>query len=198
MHFRKKVARFRNSFGQIKIFNSLYANFPSTTATSLSTFGTGVLPGVHGMLGYTVKVPRSANRLLNALKWDERVDPFTWQSLSTLFERGREFGLNVSHIAAKRYEETGFTRAALRGASYRGANVIDEMVTEARAALALEGSFAYLYINDVDDASHREGLGSPRFYAAMSRVSELITKLLENLPRGTRLWITTDHGMSLS
>ena len=184
-------------FSQLETHQQLSATFPSTTSSSLTSFGTGSHVGSHGMVGYTMRVPHSGTpeRLLNALKWDERVDPFTWQSLSTLFERGREFGLNVSHIAAKRYEETGFTRAALRGANYRGVNVIDEMVTEARAALALEGSFAYLYINDVDDASHREGLGSQRFHAAMSRVSELITKLLENLPRGTRLWITTDHGM---
>lgn len=103
--------------------------------------------------------------------------------------------MHVSHVAAKRYEETGFTRAALRGADYRGVNVIDDMVKEAQSALSREGSFAYLYINDVDDASHREGLGSPKFHAAMARTSELITKLLENLPRGTRLWVTTDHGM---
>jgi len=46
-------------FSQVKNLSNLYANFPSTTATSLSTLGTGVLPGIHGMLGYTVKVPRS-------------------------------------------------------------------------------------------------------------------------------------------
>jgi predicted AlkP superfamily pyrophosphatase or phosphodiesterase len=49
-------------FSQLKQVKNLSANFPSTTATSLSTLGTGVLPGVHGMLGYTVRVPRSDNR----------------------------------------------------------------------------------------------------------------------------------------
>ena len=62
---------------QLKLRMELSANFPSTTATSLATLGTGELPGVHGMLGYTVRVPRSGEpgRLLNALRWDERVDP---------------------------------------------------------------------------------------------------------------------------
>jgi hypothetical protein len=144
-----------------------------------------------------MRVPHSGTpeRLLNALKWDERVDPYIWQSEETLFERGKKEGINVSHIAAKRYEETGFTRAALRGATYRGTNLVDEMVSETTLALTRERSFAYVYINDVDDASHREGLGSPRFHAAMAKAAELITKLLENLPRGSRIWITADHGM---
>ena len=109
-------------FSQLKTQSKLVANFPSTTATSLSTLGTGVLPGVHGMLGYTVRVPRSDNRLLNALKWDERVDPVMWQKVPTLFERAVAAGVAVTHVAAKRYQATGFTQAALRGANYVGAN----------------------------------------------------------------------------
>jgi predicted AlkP superfamily pyrophosphatase or phosphodiesterase len=197
MNALRLVSKTLPVFSQLKVQQQLSATFPSTTSSSLTSFGTGNHVGVHGMVGYTMRVPHSGNpeRLLNALKWDERVDPNIWQSDLTLFERGRAWGLNVSHIAAKRYEETGFTRAALRGADYRGVNVIDDMVSEARTSLSREGSFAYVYINDVDDASHRDGLGSPKFHEAMGRTSELITKLLENLPRGTRLWVTTDHGM---
>ena len=184
-------------FNQLESFTSLQATFPSTTSTSLTSLGTGNAVGRHGMVGYTMRVPHSGTpeRLLNALKWDERVDPYIWQSEETLFERGKKEGINVSHIAAKRYEETGFTRAALRGATYRGTNLVDEMVSETTLALTRERSFAYVYINDVDDASHREGLGSPRFHAAMAKAAELITKLLENLPHGSRIWITADHGM---
>jgi predicted AlkP superfamily pyrophosphatase or phosphodiesterase len=91
-------------FEELKNVRTIYTNFPSTTATSLSTLGTGVLPGVHGMLGYTVRVPRSDNRLLNALKWDERVDPVMWQKVPTLFERAAASGVCVTHVAAKRYE----------------------------------------------------------------------------------------------
>lgn len=184
-------------FSQIDNQEILSATFPSTTSTSLTSFGTGVPSGVHGMVGYTMRVPHSGDpeRLLNALKWDERVDPYIWQSEKTLFERAKAQGISVSHIAAKRYQETGFTKAALRGADYRGANLIDELVTNAVAALSKNNSFAYVYINDVDDASHREGFGSDKFFAAMSKAAELITKLIENLPTGTRLWITADHGM---
>ena len=101
-------------FRQLKLHTQLSATFPSTTSSSLTSLGTGVHVGSHGMVGYTMRVPHSGSpeRLLNALKWDERVDPHYWQSSPTLFERGRQSGLNVTHIAAKRYEETGFTRTA--------------------------------------------------------------------------------------
>ena len=182
-------------FEELKQVKKLYTNFPSTTATSLSTLGTGVLPGVHGMLGYTVRVPRSDNRLLNALKWDERVDPVMWQKVPTLFERAVLAGVSVTHVAAKRYEGSGFTQAALRGAKYVGANGIDEMVTAVSTALVAQPSFVYTYLNTLDSAGHSDGVGSDKWLTALAQVSEFITKVKESVPAGTRVWITSDHGM---
>jgi len=184
-------------FSQLRGFDQLQATFPSTTSASLTSLGTGCAVGVHGMVGYTMRIPNSGSpdRLLNALKWDERVDPYIWQSEATLFERAKKEGIKVSHIAAKRYQETGFTRAALRGADYYGVNQVDEMVDQAKSALSTYKSFAYLYIDDVDSASHRDGMGSEKFHFAMSKSAELVLKLVENLPKGTRLWVTSDHGM---
>jgi predicted AlkP superfamily pyrophosphatase or phosphodiesterase len=182
-------------FEELKNVRTIYTNFPSTTATSLSTLGTGVLPGVHGMLGYTVRVPRSDNRLLNALKWDERVDPVMWQKVPTLFERAVQAGVSVSHIAAKRYEGSGFTQAALRGAKYFGANGIDEMATAIAAALKPQPSFVYTYLNTLDAAGHNDGVGSDKWLTALQQVAEFITKVISTVPTGTRVWITSDHGM---
>ena len=182
-------------FDELKQVKKLYTNFPSTTATSLSTLGTGVLPGVHGMLGYTVRVPRSDNRLLNALKWDERVDPVMWQKVPTLFERAVLAGVSVTHVAAKRYEGSGFTQAALRGAKYVGANGVDEMATAVSAALKPQPSFVYTYLNTLDSAGHSDGVGSDKWLTALQQVSEFITKVKQLAPVGTRIWVTSDHGM---
>ena len=184
-------------FKEIGELPNLNSHFPSTTATNLSSLGTGVLPGVHGMLGYTVRVPRSGEpgRLLNSLKWDERVDPVIWQKVPTLFERAKAEGIIVSHIAAKRYEGSGFTQAALRGADYIGANQIEDIVKSAVIAMQPERSFSYLYINHLDHAGHEDGVGSDNWLAALGIVAELISSLRERLPKGTRLWVTADHGM---
>ena len=70
----------------------------------MATLTTGAMPGAHGMLGYTVRVPRSGGRVLNTLKWDERVDPQVWQPIPTLFEQAMAAGITTTHVAAKRYE----------------------------------------------------------------------------------------------
>jgi hypothetical protein len=194
------INRYSDSFPILRKFishNPLSTYFPSTTAVSLSSIGTGVLPGVHGMLGYTVRVPRSGEpgRLLNSLKWDERVDPHIWQSTPTLFERAVRQGISVTHVAAKRYEGTGFTQAALRGATYLGANQIDDIVKGAVQSLQSSPSYAYVYINHLDAAGHDEGVGSEKWLVACQSIEQLLSGLLNSLPQGVRIWVTSDHGM---
>jgi hypothetical protein len=180
-----------------RMFNhgTIQTAFPSTTATSLATLTTGELPGVHGMLGYTVQVPRSGGRLLNALKWDERVDPENWQPVETLFQRATNTGITVTHVAAKRYENSGFTRAVFRGAQYKGANVVADLVSETKQALQKTPSFVYLYVNDLDNAGHSDGVGSDKWIAALSAIDQMVSSLMKEVPKGTRLWVTSDHGM---
>jgi predicted AlkP superfamily pyrophosphatase or phosphodiesterase len=184
-------------FKELKSLPNLNSHFPSTTATNLSSLGTGVLPGVHGMLGYTVRVPRSGEpgRLLNSLKWDDRVDPLMWQKVPTLFERAAAADISVWHVAAKRYEGSGFTNAALRGAKYLGANQIEDLIAGAVTSLQNPGSFTYLYVNHLDHAGHEDGVGSDSWLEALGTVAELITGLKVRLPKGSRLWVTADHGM---
>jgi hypothetical protein len=180
-----------------RMFNHglVQTSFPSTTATSLATLTTGELPGVHGMLGYTVQVPRSGGRLLNALKWDERVDPENWQPVETLFQRAAKVGISVTHVAAKRYENSGFTRAVFRGAEYKGANVVPDLVSETKQALQKTPSFVYLYVNDLDNAGHSDGVGSDKWIAALSAIDQMVSQLMKEVPKGTRIWVTSDHGM---
>ena len=180
-----------------RMFNHglVQTSFPSTTATSLATLTTGELPGVHGMLGYTVQVPRSGGRLLNALKWDERVDPENWQPVETLFQRAVKVGISVTHVAAKRYENSGFTRAVFRGAEYKGANVVADLVSETKQALQKTPSFVYLYVNDLDNAGHSDGVGSDKWIAALSAIDQMVSQLMKEVPKGTRIWVTSDHGM---
>ena len=183
------------SLSRMSLHATVTTSFPSTTATSLATLTTGELPGTHGMLGYTVQVPRSGGRILNSLKWDERVDPVIWQPVPTLFERGSEVGITTTHVAAKRYENSGFTRAVFRGANYRGANISTDLVAETIAALQKSPSCVYLYVNDVDSAGHSDGVGSEKWLGALKYVDSLVEELMRSLPKGTRIWLTADHGM---
>ena len=190
-----KFAEVAPTLSRMVLHGTITTSFPSTTATSLATLTTGEMPGAHGMLGYTVQVPRSGGRVLNSLKWDERVDPVIWQPVPTLFERASAAGITTTHVAAKRYENTGFTRAVFRGAHYKGANVSADLISETVAALQKSPSFVYLYVNDVDSAGHSDGVGSDKWLAALKSVDELVQALMRKLPNGTRIWLTADHGM---
>ena len=190
-----KYAEVAPTLSRMVLHGTITTSFPSTTATSLATLTTGEMPGAHGMLGYTVQVPRSGGRVLNSLKWDERVDPVIWQPVPTLFERATAAGITTTHVAAKRYENTGFTRAVFRGAHYKGANVSADLISETVTALQHSPSFVYLYVNDVDSAGHSDGVGSDKWLAALKSVDELVQMLMQKLPKGTRIWLTADHGM---
>ena len=68
----------------------LDSTFPSTTAAALASFGTGLAPGQHGMVGYDVLDP-DQDKVVNMLgNWDAGVDPLTWQPFPTVFERAAE------------------------------------------------------------------------------------------------------------
>jgi predicted AlkP superfamily pyrophosphatase or phosphodiesterase len=190
-----RYGEFAPTLSSLTTFQKIQTSFPSTTSTSLATLTTGAMPGAHGMMGYTVRVPRSSGRVLNSLKWDERVDPEIWQPVPTLFQRATAAGISVTHVAAKRYEETGFTRAVFRGAHYRGANITSDLIGETVAALQKSPSFVYLYVNDLDAAGHSDGVGSEKWLAALSNIDAMVAQLREKLPRGVRIWVTADHGM---
>jgi hypothetical protein len=118
-----------------------------------------------------------------------------WQPVPTLFERASTAGITTTHVAAKRYENTGFTRAVFRGAHYKGANIAIDLISETIKALEKSPSFVYLYVNDLDSAGHSDGVGSEKWIAALRAVDQLASDLLEKAPKGTRLWLTADHGM---
>ena len=191
----KDFGQYAPNLLRAKFKTEIETTFPSTTSTSLASLMTGALPNEHGMLGYTVRIPYSDGRLLNALKWDERVDPYLWQPKETFFEIGAKNGIQVTHVAAKRYEDSGFTRAVFRGANYRGANITPDLVKETVLALEKTPSFVYLYVNDLDVAGHVAGVGSDKWLDALRGIDDLFGQLIEKLPKGARIWITGDHGM---
>jgi predicted AlkP superfamily pyrophosphatase or phosphodiesterase len=69
------------------------------------------------------------------------------------------------------------------------------MIDAAKSALRTSPSFAYLYLNDLDVAGHSDGVGSEKWLLALAYVDHVVRTLLDQLPKGTRFWITADHGM---
>src|SRR6516162_1191681 len=125
--------------------------FPATTVTSLASLGTGRPPGQHGMLGYKVLVP-GEDILLNALRWDSRVDPRQWQALPTIYERAVAAGIAAVHVAQGAFRGTGLTVATMRGASYRPADSMGALAAQGAAAITENGrALVSVYHGDLDN-----------------------------------------------
>jgi len=171
------------------------AGFPSTTVTSLGSLCTGRPPGQHGMLGYKVLVP-GKDILLNALRWDSRVDPREWQRLPTIYERAAEVGIEGVHVAQGSFRGTGLTIATMRGAAYRPADSMGALAAQAARVIAENGrALVTVYHGDLDNTGHGFGVGSDDWYNQLAHVDKLAEQLASSLPSGTILYVTADHGM---
>jgi hypothetical protein len=172
----------------------LTAGVPSTTASSLTSLGTGLPPGIHGMVGYTQRIP-GTDRLLHSLQWDNQIDPRIWQPHATVFERLERTGRSVTVISKRAFADSGLTLAALRGGAFAGADDIAERLAAACAGSLGRPSLTYVYEGDLDGTGHRAGCRSDAWLEQLARADAFALALREALPAVVTLAITGDHGM---
>jgi len=177
----------------------LTVGVPSTTATSIAGLGSGLAPGVHGVTGYTSRIPGTL-RLLNALTWHDDVDPDRWQPHPTVFERLVAAGVEATVVSRGAFLGSGLTRVSQRGATYVGAETPTERVeavaeTVGSAAWAGRPAVTYTYESQLDHAGHEHGCRSMRWRDVLAAIDDDVLALRKALPSGTALVVTGDHGM---
>jgi len=170
------------------------AGVPSTTATSLTSLGTGMTPGGHGVVGFTSRVPGS-DRLLNALFWDKDIDPLQWQPHPTGFQTLAASGVQVTSVNKREFRGSGLTVAAQRGGDWINADRVGERVAGAVAAAASRPSLTYLYDGDLDWTGHRYGVASAQWLQQLAIIDAEAEQLRDALPSHARLMVLADHGM---
>lgn len=184
----------------------LTVGFPSTTATSLSSLGSGCPPGEHGVVGYLLSVP-GQDRLMNPLKWrlhgpGEKIDllkevvPEQFQPVPTTFERAAQHGIAVARVGPMYQGASGLTRASLRGGDFRPNFSMGDLADGALTALS-EGSrsLVYAYHGELDLTGHVRGPHSDAWALELAQVDLLVRSIAERLPAGSALIVTGDHGM---
>lgn len=171
-----------------------YAGVPSTTATSLTSLGTALTPGQHGLVGFTSRVP-GTDRLLNALLWDKQVDPLEWQPNDSGFARMRAAGANATVVSKREFFGSGLTECGYRGAEFVGGDKVGERIAGVVAASAEAPSVTYVYDGDLDWTGHRYGVDSPQWRAQLAAIDASVEQLREALDPGIRLLVVADHGM---
>jgi Type I phosphodiesterase / nucleotide pyrophosphatase len=168
--------------------------FPTTTASAIATLTTGVAPGQHGLVGYTV-LDEAHDRVVNQLTgWDANLDPYTWQPAPTAFETAAKSGVAATAIGPTRYDDTGFSRAVLRGARYVAAETISDRLARAREQLGAGGGLVYVYVPELDRISHAAGSASDGWSAQLESLDGAVRDFIPTMPKGTGLLVTADHG----
>ena len=167
---------------------------PSTTATSLTSLGTALMPGTHGIVGFTSRIP-GTDDLLNALMWSKSVDPREWQPHQTAFARLVEAGVATTVVNKREFADSGLTVAGQRGAAFVGADRIGERMAAVLDSTRSGPALAYMYEGDLDWTGHRYGVDSTSWKLQLSMVDASAEQLRETLPPDVRILIVADHGM---
>jgi hypothetical protein len=168
--------------------------FPTTTPIALTSLGTGLTPGEHGITGLLMRLPDGTQ--VNTLALPSPVDLATLQPQPTAFEQAAAAGVAVTRVGPRRFDGDGLTQAGLRGGDYAAAETTLVSVAAAGAAVRRgDRSLTYVYYGDLDRVGHRKGCGSAAWRAELRAVDAYVGQLRDALPAGTTLLVTSDHGM---
>ncbi|MSQ59174.1 MAG: PglZ domain-containing protein [Betaproteobacteria bacterium] len=182
---------------------SLTSVFPSTTATAVTTFLTGVPAQQHGLTGwhiYLEEIGESAAILLFETRGastplrQRHIDPAKLFDYPTFFEN---LNAGCHAISPDSIAFSDFNRAHTRGAltlPYRSLTQFFEAIERLTRAQD-ERRFIYAYYPELDSSAHEHGVASLPVANVCRRVAEGLERLLRSLAgRGVTVIVTADHG----
>ena len=165
---------------------------PSTTAAALCSITLGCPPARHGVLGYRLRV--GDGDVLNVLRWrtgdgDARVavPPADFQPVAAFG------GRDVPVVTRAEFATTGFSVAHLAGARLVGWRVPSSIAVEVGRLLRGGEPFVYAYYDGVDKVAHEYGFGE-HYDAELRAADRLVGEVVDALPAGAVLVVTSDHG----
>lgn len=164
---------------------------PSTTATALTSITTGLPPGEHGVMGYRIAVH---GEVLNVLRWSTAAGDAR-QSIPPAKVQGHApfGGHRPPAVTRTEFATSGFTGAHLDGARFTGFRTIGTLAAEVVRLSRAGEPFVYAYYEGLDKVSHEYGLGY-QYDEELVWIDRLVERLLDQLPTGTAVVVTADHG----
>lgn len=168
---------------------------PSTTATSLTSLGTGLTAGQHGVVGYTSRVPGTTQRL-NLIKWDQPIDPRDWQPHATVLHAMKAAGIAANVVNDAKFAGSGLTLCSQRDVPFHGVNSVWERLESILDTIeATPRSVVYAYESRLDHTGHSKGCESEEWRSMLTAIDNDLLHLRAELPADTVLIVTADHGM---
>ncbi len=169
--------------------------FPTTTPIALTSLGTGLSPGEHGIVGLLLRLQEDG-RVVDTLANPAQVDMRALQPRPTAFERAAAAGVEVTRIGPRHFDGAGLSEAGLRGGQYAGAESVGELVAATFDAVRRgERALAYVYLGTLDATGHRRGCTSAAWAHELTHLDLVVEQIANAVPAGSALVVTSDHGM---
>jgi predicted AlkP superfamily pyrophosphatase or phosphodiesterase len=164
---------------------------PTTTATALTSLSTGTAPGEHGVVGYRIHVH---GEVLNILRWTTAAGDARHTIPPQKVQPQLAFlGHRPPVVTRAEFARTGFTVAHLDGVRLHGYRMPSTLVTEVARVMRASEPFVYAYYDGIDKVSHEYGLGE-HYDAELAAADQLVANVLDAVPPGTTVVVTSDHG----
>jgi hypothetical protein len=136
----------------------------------------------------------TGEEVMNVLRWHGPHGDLRRRLPASRFQSIASFGgTGVPAVTKAEFASTGFTAAHLGGSRLVGWLVPSSLVVEVRALLAAGHRLVYAYYDGLDKVAHQHGLGV-HYDAELRAADRLVGDLVEILPPGATLLVTSDHG----
>jgi hypothetical protein len=176
--------------------------FPSTTASAIPTFLTGLAPQQHGLTGWNMyfreigaivaPLPFRVRTGRHALR-EAGVTPAQLFGLTPLFDR---LPLPCHVVSPKSIVHSDFNVALSGRAQRHGYDTLEEMAALITNLMRSPApSYVHAYWPQLDSLAHEHGIHSEPVAAAFAALDATFAKLLDVArASGSRIIVTTDHG----
>src|SRR5512139_328639 len=176
--------------------------FPSTTASAIPTFLTGLAPQQHGLTGWNMyfreigaivaPLPFRLRTGRHALR-EAGVTPADLFGLTPLFDR---LPLPCHVVSPRNIIHSDFNVALSGRAKRHGYETLDELFSLLTALLRSDApGYIHAYWPQLDSLAHEHGIGSEPVAAAFALLDAAFGRLLDVAnDTGSRVIVTADHG----
>ncbi|MFW5991280.1 MAG: alkaline phosphatase family protein [Candidatus Nanoarchaeia archaeon] len=184
----------KNSFLYKKLKDKITSVFPSTTASAITTFSTGLAPKQHAMTGWFVNL-KEVGAVSAVLPFIPRIGGVTYSDVgvaktkifdSTSFSKKVQ---NYCAVVPSELKITDFSRSYSE--NFLGYNSLNGFIRQIKKASCK--SFVYAYWPVFDKLSHKYGIASKQTKDHFKELDHALSKL-----RGlnAQVILTADHGFT--
>ncbi|WP_300321889.1 alkaline phosphatase family protein [Accumulibacter sp.] len=187
---------------QSHLLGSMTSVFPSTTASAITTFMTGLAPAQHGLTGWhmhmdeidqTLAILPLTPRAGTMKALPEQLPPLLFQHPSLFQTLARESWV----VAPQSIAGSPFNAWHARGAQTLAYRTLPEMIDGIAGLLQADAEprYVYAYYPDLDACSHHYGTDSRQARQTLAEFDSQFGALTRRL-RGSNSWllVTADHG----